>query len=414
MKGTIRTLEKCTCGKSFSEILSRHGKKGKPILDMICTNCGIRPRSFFLYLYLPKSQFPDRYGKLRLYRGPDGRPFRSYYEAEEVLQQIRKEVFERTFELANYLPSEIEGFRGKRQLEKWLVTKEDLAPTTYKSVRQHINEYLEPYFGSLDMRKLNTAHVEDFMAQLPSKLKPKTVKNIMASLGSFARWLQRRNTIVMLPTFPTVKVPDPVITWITKQKQLEILEAIPEKFRPIFKFMMYHPLRSGEVRALKVKDFDLDHRVVHVCRAFSAGELRTRKNGRDYYLPLSETFDAGILEAKHPEAWVFTTPTGKPWSKEYLPKVWQESLESTGLPHIALKNATRHSVASQAINRGVRAEVVSRILGHSAVGVTLERYARLEVDSLREGIDAKVVPIRTAIGPSKQNATQEDGVNEEK
>ncbi|GBE15444.1 site-specific tyrosine recombinase XerC [bacterium BMS3Abin14] len=399
MKGGICTREKCPqCGGKFQEVLSK--SRGKPIMDMICPRCGTTPRRFFLFLYLSKQIAPDvAKRKVRLYSNQDGYPLGSYGEAHRLLEQIRSEIDARIFDISNYLPSEIEGFRGARQFPRWLATKQNFSPTHYRELKRYVRLYFGPYFDRLDTRRLNTAHIEDFLEWIPVRqaelgrpdLSPKTKKNIMGALSSFARWLHRRGTIAQLPQFPAIPVPDPVIQWIGKEDQMRILEAIPQQHRAIFRFMAWHPVRSGEARALKVKDFDPETITVHVSRAFSGGELRSRKNRRDYYLPLSETFDWSLLAGKLPEAWVFTTPRGRPYSRDYLPKIWRDSLHRAGIPHIALKNATRHSVASQAINRGVRIEAVSRALGHSNIGVTLERYAKLEVESLREVLDAKVV-----------------------
>lgn len=93
------------------------------------------------------------------------------------------------------------------------------------------------------------------------------------------------------------------------------------------------------------------------------------------------------MRGKLSDAWLFTTPTGKVFSREYLPKLWKDNLEDAGLSHIVLKDATRNSIASQAVNRGVSMEAVSKTLGRSSIQITADRYAKMEVDSLRSVID---------------------------
>jgi integrase len=85
-----------------------------------------------------------------------------------------------------------------------------------------------------------------------------------------------------------------------KRVQLKVLAAVPEKDRAIFKFAIYHPIRPGELRALRVKDFLVDQGMVQISRAFSLTEERSRKNKKPYYLPLSATFDHRVLKGKLP------------------------------------------------------------------------------------------------------------------
>jgi site-specific recombinase XerD len=72
-----------------------------------------------------------------------------------------------------------------------------------------------------------------------------------------------------------------------------------------------------------------------------------------------------------------------------LPKLWKDCLEKAGFNHIAIKDATRNSIASQTVNRGVSMEAVSKTLGHSSIQITADRYAKMEVDSLRSVVDAE-------------------------
>jgi len=145
---------------------------------------------------------------------------------------------------------------------------------------------------------------------------------------------------------------------------------------------MYHPVRISEATALKVKDFTIQTRSVHICRAFSDKQLRPRKNKRCYYLPLSSQFDTSILKDKLPEAFVFKNSDGNPYQGNDLRKMWRKACGKAKID-VKLKNATRHSIASQALNAGVPLEVISRALGHSSLEITRQRYASMEIERLR-------------------------------
>lgn len=396
MRGSVATSQVCPkCEGKFDTILVDYGVRKEK--DLVCRSCLTRPDNYFVRVYLPKDIESDPNKRnLRIYSDSDGHTLSSYDEANRVLIKIQEELKDKTFSRRNYQAGEVEAYRGKTLFPKWLKTKKALSPTHLSEVERYVRLYFIPFFSDKNLQNINTAHIEDFHLWLEDEqiekgrkpLSVKTQKNIMTMLRNFCNWLHNRETIARVPIFPKISPPQAPIIWITKEHQLSLLKAIPDPYRAIYHFMMYHPLRSGEVRALKVKDIDLKARTVHVERAFSGKEVRSRKNKKDYYIPLSETFDPAILRGKLPDAWLFTTPTGRVYSREYLPKLWKDNLEKASLRHVALKDATRNSIASQAINRGVSMEAVSKTLGHSSIQITADRYAKMEVETMRGVIDA--------------------------
>lgn len=372
MVGKVRTREKCpNCGKAFKIIEE---------VDIYCPNCNTRPKTFYIFLYHDKT-------KHRISRDQDNHILDSFKRAHRLLENIRKDIDDGIFSISDWLPKEIEQFRGHNLLNKWLEVKESqgLAPSYLREVRRYIKTYFLPYFSSMDMRQARTHHVEDFLISLPIHLSDKTRKNIIITFKNFLRWLHRREVIIRMPSFPAISPPEPPIEWITKEDQLRALRFIESYHRPIFEFMIYHPVRPGESRALKVKDIDLKNRVVHICRAFSLKEIRSRKNRKPYYLPLSYSFNPSVLRGKLPEAFVFTYK-GRPYSQSGLRKIWHRARGKAEIPHIKLYNATRHSIASQAVNAGVDLAIVSRALGHSSLEMT-KKYASLNLQRLRTVID---------------------------
>lgn len=105
-------------------------------------------------------------------------------------------------------------------------------------------------------------------------------------------------------------------------------------------------------------------------------------------MPLSYDFDINILKDKLPEAFVFTNTMGKPYTSNRLRKIWCKARKKAEVT-IKLKNATRHSVASQAVNEGTDLAVVSKALGHSTLEITRSRYASIEINSIRVVIDGR-------------------------
>ena len=84
---------------------------------------------------------------------------------------------------------------------------------------------------------------------------------------------------------------------------------------------------------------------------------------------------------------------GKPYSESYFRKVWNAAREKAGVGHITFLQGTRHSFASQAVNRGVPLNIIQRFLRHSSPKMT-ERYAHLETKSLKVAQRARIIDLQ--------------------
>jgi integrase len=372
MSGKIRTREKCDqCGKPFKIIEEE---------VIYCPNCNTRPKTFYIFLYWN--------GKHRIARDLDGYILDSYKRAHRLLENIRKSIDDGTFNISNYLPKEIEQFKGYKMLPKWqdLKLNKGLSQWHIRKINEYVKNYYIPYFQDKDTRRITKYHIEDFLSGLPGHLSLKTKKNIMDMLRNFCRWLYQMEILAKVPVFPVITPLEQPIKFITKEIQLKYLEFIPDKHKPIFQFLMYHPVRIGEACALKVKHFNTVNAVIEICQAVGyKNEIKSRKNRKPYYLPLSKHCNLNILNNKLPEAFVFTH-NGKIYDSNYLGKIWRKALNDEKVPYINLYNATRHSIASQAVNSGIGLERISKALGHSTLEMT-KKYASINVELLRDVID---------------------------
>jgi len=160
----------------------------------------------------------------------------------------------------------------------------------------------------------------------------------------------------------------------------------PEAYFMIF-FMATHATRPGETRALQHRDIDLSNDVVTIQRAFSDSHLRPfPKSKRVRHIPLDPEWKRLYLSRPrnlNPEGFVFSDAQGKPRSRNWALKQWNAARDAAGVAHITLYAGTRHSLASQAGNRGVPLQFISKFLGHSTLEQT-KRYTHLAVHPLRE------------------------------
>lgn len=369
MRGTITTYQRCPkCKGTFQYVDEK--------LGFICSSCLTRPTRYRITIC-------EQGNTYRISKDIRGRILDSYERAYELLTKMRSAIDEGIFSIHDYILKEIEQFHGKNLIPKWLQMKvqQNLSPLHLHEVNKCINRFLMPFFENIDCRDIRTYHIEDFFMKLPSHWSDKTKKNVMTNLHSFVTWLFRREILARIPSFPVISPAEPPIKWIDRETQFKIISPMPKHLRDIHMFMFYHPVRIQEACALKVKDINISNHIVHICRAFSKNELRSRKNKKPYYLPLSSEFNFDLLKNKLPEAFVFTNRYGMPHKPNSLRKNWNKYAKKAGVD-INLYCATRHSGASQAINKGVGLDIISKALGHSSVQVTT-RYASMDINRLK-------------------------------
>ena len=149
----------------------------------------------------------------------------------------------------------------------------------------------------------------------------------------------------------------------------------------------YAGLRSGEVRALEVRDVDLDGGVIHVRRALSDDEVVTPKSGDDRVVPIAEALRPILAEAlcdKLPKARVVLTRIGTTPGRTNVYGKLVKLERHVGLQTWSF-HSLRHHFISQLVRVGASIEAVRLIAGHSKLDVT-QRYVHATGEDLRRAV----------------------------
>ncbi|MDA8338684.1 MAG: tyrosine-type recombinase/integrase [Nitrospiraceae bacterium] len=387
MPGTIRTKEKCpNCKKQFKHIVR---------IGFICPKCKTTPKKYFIDLHYQNQ-------RIKVYSHRTGRILDSYSFAGETLEHIRHELRTHTFDPSKYIASEQVKFYFSVVAEKWLTEKTEnanrglLAYSTVMELKRYNEHYFKPFFGNKDIRDIRRYDIDDFKSSLPDHLAPKTIKNIFTAIKNLFNTAYQKELIEKLPTFPKIENTEyNGWKWISAETQINILNTIPEQDRPIFAFLFLHGVRTGEARALKLKDIDIQGNIIRIRRTWTKGgdgkEIirETTKQKKENIIPLHPEMKPFFESLKtFPESFVFLNPrTQRPYSDDALRKTWYKTVKTLGLENegIRLYDATRHSYASQLVNANVPLNIISKLLGHSSVKMT-QRYAHTNLNTLQTAI----------------------------
>jgi integrase len=149
-----------------------------------------------------------------------------------------------------------------------------------------------------------------------------------------------------------------------------IADAASEQVRAAIWIALFTGCRRGEILALRKEDIGDD--AVRV-RAASTKTQRARS--------------VPIVAPLRP--WLGYLPLALNF--EGLKTGFRRARETAMLPHVTFHDL-RRSCGTLMVQAGVDLYVVSKVLGHSSVKVTADRYAHLQIDRMKEGLERTFAP----------------------
>lgn len=305
--------------------------------------------------------------------------------AERIAHAINADIEKKkkAFDPRQWFKTPGHEFQFRRYSDKWLVANQArYAPSVRRDIARYV-EKCQAYFKDSDLREIRKADIREFLGQLESHLSPKTKKNVLSLLHKLLADAVDDELIERIPGFPKVEVPEPEIKWITREWQDKIIEAIPERDRPIFIFIRTWGVRPGEARALMWDCVDFEKEVITIKRTFSGSgcnNLREyTKTKRIRYLPFTGELDAIFKAIRGIGGFVFRNRYGRPYTAD-LSRVWNEARDRVGAPQVKLYQGTRHSFATAHLDQ---LDLVRQVLGHSRSDMT-RRYQGVNLEKIRE------------------------------
>jgi len=288
-------------------------------------------------------------------------------------------------------------------LDRWLETaaKPKVRPKTLLGYRNILDCHIRPALGARPLSKITPLEVQQVFHDMQDKdLSARTIEYARMILKqAFKQAIQWR----LLTFNPCDGVPIP------RRERREMQALSPEQARrflavargtrhgALFELAITTGLRPSEYLALKWEDIDFERGTLSVVRSLDAEpgggyrleETKTRNSRRVVKLlpgVLSALVEHRQAQQRQPEeagerwreqGFVFTNEVGGPLDGHNLARRHlRRILEEAGLPQIRLYDL-RHTAATLALSAGVPVKVVSEMLGHSSVALTLDVYSHV-------------------------------------
>jgi integrase len=158
---------------------------------------------------------------------------------------------------------------------------------------------------------------------------------------------------------------------------------------------VYAGLRSGEIRALRVGDIDLDGGILRVVRTLSGDEEEQPKGDKERIVPVAPQLAEilrGAIEGKKADQRVVLTGRGTTPCRQHVLSRFVELQVRAGARKKWSVHALRHAFCSHLVRVGIGVEAVRALAGHSSIGVT-NRYVHATGADLQGAMERGFRPV---------------------
>jgi integrase len=307
---------------------------------------------------------------------------------------------------------------GERQtvaqyLASWLdAARPTIRPQSWRRYEETARLHIIPTIGKIKLTKLTAQHIQGlYAAKLNAGQSTATVRYMHVTLR---RALSEAERLDLVPrnVARLVKPPRkerPEMHVLDADQARRFLGAVAgHRLEALFTLAVTSGMRSGEMLGLRWGDVDLDGRSLQVKFSLKRldgklvlKEVKTEHSRR--HIALTEAAVAGLRAHRrhqHEErlflgpAWqdrdlVFCMKDGNPMDGIHLLRYqFKPLMRSAGLPEEVVFHDLRHTAATLMLLQGIHPKVVSEMLGHASIAITLDLYSHVLPNMQRDATAA--------------------------
>lgn len=328
---------------------------------------------------------------------------KTYREAKEKVTRCKAALV-----VGTPLPQTGSRHRFSFYCDEWLQSsKNKVKRSTYVKYHTILEHHIKPRLGGCFPLGLSTGLMESFMQELlyEDELAPKTVKDILVVLRSILKFTARQFPGI----FPAVEITYPrevkkEMRVLTLDEQTHFIEYLLDdmdacKFGVLL--ALFTGMRIGEVCALRWDCISLREKTIKIVSTMqrlkdmeAESETKTKividtpkSDTSIRTIPMTD-YAAELCGRMCPGSSAAFILTG---TSDYMePRTLQYRLEKytreCGLEGVHF-HTLRHTFATRCVEVGFEIKSLSEILGHSATGVTLDRYVHSSIELKRSNMN---------------------------
>ena len=267
--------------------------------------------------------------------------------------------------------------------------KARLKPTTYEGKEFLFNAHVLPFFRSMPINTITATTIRKWQTEMISKKNKysatylKAIHNQVSAIFNYAsKYYKLAENPARVCGSMGKKNADAMKFWMIDEFS-QFVSTVEDKLmsKTIFNLLFWSGMRSGELLALTLNDFDFDAQTVSISKNYA------RVKRQDYILPPKmpkskrkitlPPFLCDIVK-EYVEKLVCYDPGHRLFNvtKNYIRSEMVRGCKKSGVKKIRVHDL-RHSHASLLIEMGFSPLLLSERLGHEDIKTTLQTYSHL-------------------------------------
>lgn len=301
------------------------------------------------------------------------------------------------------------------------------APNTIRNYRERYEHNIQPFIGSMRLRDVRPMDCQIILNSMEKDYAGSTIRQTYMTMGTFFKSAKDNGLIDKHPmdgiryTKPVRAVDD--IHFLTVDEQKRFLEAARRSHNyPQYALILETGLRTGEMIGLTWDVIDWEKRTLTVNKTLEfryqqsewrAGPPKSESSYRT--IPLTDTaynllrtiYDTRAYRKESKELSSTLTfmdrrtglerklvmrdlvfinwRTGMPAKNSSYDTHLYKLCDDAGIERFCM-HALRHTYATRAIESGMQPKILQKLLGHSSITTTMNRYVHVTDDSMKEGV----------------------------
>lgn len=300
----------------------------------------------------------------------------------------------------------------------WLASSEqDWKPATYIRYRNCLEKYILPHWGLLPVREIDQKVYDALITLLEKKLSVSSMQTVNTVIsGSLKHTLKRLPVTCKKFVAERRMTPKDILSKAEIFRLCSHLESEEDLTAVGIHLALYSGVRLGELCALTWADIDLETRTLYVRHTLQRIQNRNRldeepktmlqmglpKNKKERAIPLHEQIRP-VLERTcrlYLPSDYLLSGTSTPVEPRRMSSRFKRILKECGLRNIRF-HVLRHTFATYSLESGMRTKVLSELMGHSSVKITMDRYVHLSNEFKAAQINNLQYTDSTSIGRQK-------------
>ena len=277
------------------------------------------------------------------------------------------------------------------------VKEESLRKNTVQGYKSVIKNHLMPTFGSVRLCAINRMQIQSLLSSRSSYKVAKNTRDVLRQILGEAMQME---AIPSNPAAGRFKLPESkgigkeygevVSTFAEHQRIIALADG---QTKAILVLGFCFGLRKGEILGLDWSDIDFKARTIHINRTYTytrgKADLTPPKTPESTRVIPMSGFAYRALKELHgdiPHIGAVVTGRHGRLAPDAASKLVRRFVRDNDVPKISIMSL-RHSFATASILAGMDVAKLAKILGHTNITTTFNRYVRPLQDDLKSAMD---------------------------